>query len=95
MNSKQLFLTINAVDFQSKSNLFVEKNVNLMSNSSVRLAVINSKQLKMLKTIQKFSPLHEDMYPTHSVMILKQAKTLTTTLQAPKMYNRIYKIDDY
>jgi hypothetical protein len=29
MNAKKLFLAINTVDFQSKSHLFVEKNVNL------------------------------------------------------------------
>lgn len=31
MNAKKLSFTVDTVDFQSKSNLFVEKNVNLQS----------------------------------------------------------------
>lgn len=49
MNAQKLFLTVNAVDFQGNSDLFVQKNVNLQTQVNLKLTDIQLDDLGFCK----------------------------------------------
>lgn len=57
MNTKKLSLAIDAVDFQSNGNLFVEKNINLHLYNILQLTLIQRNDMSNSITVVSYDPV--------------------------------------